>query len=136
MRSLEETIRRFGVCLKRDYGDQLARDPRAFKKRVVRFIRLALPPGPGRPLNDAVTRAIELRAQNTPWLVVYRACIQNFTVLGEGSRQLAMSRLRSAVRARRHLQKGTKPGSKFQRQEIPKHFFQIASRNPASLDSG
>ena len=48
---IEPTLRRIAARLKRDFADQIARDPAGFKKRVVRGIRRELPPGPGRP-ND------------------------------------------------------------------------------------
>lgn len=105
MRSLTQTIRSFVACLKRDHADQIASDPGAFKKQVVRLIRRELPPGPGRPLSEAVTRATEMRGQAHPWSAIYRQCIPGLGELGPGDRSLAMSRLRTAVRGRRHRRK-------------------------------
>ena len=101
-RKLEGRVRKFAACLRCDFAEAIARDPSAFKKRVVRFIRLALPPRRGRPPLEVVTRASNLRSQKKPWLEVYRACIEGFANLEPGNRQLATSALRSAVRARRN----------------------------------
>lgn len=102
MKTVEQEIRHFGNRLKRDFAQEMAPDPATFKKQVVRLIRRELRLRPGRPPSESVTRALKLRAVETPWLQVYRACISDFDTLGDGLRQLAMSRLRSAVRARRN----------------------------------
>jgi hypothetical protein len=97
---LSRQIRDFTNSLRHDYARAIASDARGFKHRVLRQVRLGLPPGPGRPSKEMITRAVELRAQDRPWLEVYRECIPSFPGLGEGLRQLAMTRLRSAVRSR------------------------------------
>lgn len=102
---LEGRVRKFAACLRCDFAEAIARDPAAFKKQVVRLIRRELPPGPGRPLSEAVTCATEMRAQAHPWSAIYRQCIPGLGELGPGDRALAMSRLRTAVRGRRHRRK-------------------------------
>ncbi len=118
MARLAQRVREFTDALRRDYGREIHRNPRAFKHQVVRLVRLGLPPGPGRPPDEAITRAIQLRERGTPWLEVYRKCIPNFADLGDGDRQLAMTRFRSAVRSRTHQRKPRKSRPHFQRQEI------------------
>jgi hypothetical protein len=100
VKGLRRQIRDFTDSLRRDHSRAIDADARGFKHRVLRLVRLSLPPGPGRPSKEMITRAVELRAQDRPWLEVYRECIPGFPGLGEGLRQLAMTRLRSAVRSR------------------------------------
>lgn len=107
--NLERRVRKFAACLKCDFAEAVACDPAAFKKQVVRLLRRELPPGPGRPLSEAVTRATEMRTQVQPWSSIYRQCIPGLGELGPGDRSLAMLRLRTAVRARRHGRKQKKP---------------------------
>ena len=58
---LERLARRFSERLKREFAEEIQRDPRGFKKRVVTLVRRALPPFGGRPPENAIDRAIELR---------------------------------------------------------------------------
>lgn len=106
MKTLARTIDSFAESLRRDYAQRIARDARAFKQQVVGQLRRRLPPGPGHPPSAAVTRAVEMRAQGKPWLEIYRQCIRGFATLGQGHRELAMIRLRAAVRSRRVRHKG------------------------------
>lgn len=115
---LSRQIRDFTDSLRHNHARAIASDAREFKRRVLRLVRLGLPPGPGRPSKEMITRAIELRAQDKPWLEVYRECIPGFTGLGEGLRQLAMTRLRSAVRSRRARLKRRKVQHQSSRQQI------------------
>lgn len=117
MKGLSRQVRDFTDSLRHDYADAIASDPRLFKHRVLRMVRLGLPPGPGRPSKKMVTRAAELRAQNRPWLEVYRECIPGLPGLGEGFRQLAMTRLRSAVRSRRKRRKAHRQSSRQQKSD-------------------
>ena len=106
-KGLTRRIRDFTDLLRRDYAREIARDVPGFKRNVVRMVRLGLPPGPGRPADGMVTLAVRLRARGVPWMRVYWECIPGFAELGDGIRQLAMTRLRTAVRSRRirHKQK-------------------------------
>jgi hypothetical protein len=99
---LEMALRRFATRLRRDYAAEIARDARGFKKDVVRLLRRELPPGPGRPPDEAVTRATNMRAKDQPWATIYCQCIPGYGSLNPGDRQLAASRLRTAVRSRRN----------------------------------
>jgi len=58
MQTLEQTIQHFGDRLRRDFAGEIARDPAAFKKRVVRLIRRELPPRPGRPNDPRLDAAV------------------------------------------------------------------------------
>ncbi|HEV2379921.1 MAG TPA: hypothetical protein VG206_09020 [Terriglobia bacterium] len=111
MKRLAGQVNTFVKSLRHDYAREIARDARAFKRSVVELVRRGLPPGAGHPRNEAITRAVEMRARSKPWLEVYRQCIPAFSSLGEGLREIAMNRLRAAVRSRRVRQ---------QRQSLPK----------------
>jgi hypothetical protein len=98
-RELASVVERFARELRGKFPDEIESAPRAFKRRVIRSLRAALPPGPGRPCAAAVSLAVQMRAQGSSWSVIYAMCIPS--TLARDSRQLAQLRLRSAVRARR-----------------------------------
>jgi len=100
-RTLAHQVDIFTKSLRHDYAPEVARDARVFKRRVVELVRRGLPPGPGHPRDDVVTRAVELRAQHKSWCYVYRQCIPGFSHLSDEIQQLARIRLRSAVRSRK-----------------------------------
>lgn len=108
---LERDIRKFAARLNQAYASSIAQDAHTFKEKAMRLLRRERPP------NEAVTRATKLRAQAQPWLAIYRQCIPDFGELSPGDRAVAMSRLRTAVRGRRHRRK-QKP-SKFVPEKIP-----------------
>jgi hypothetical protein len=83
--------------------------PRAFtdakatttKEAVIRQIRITLPPHPGRPRSDSVTRAWEMERLGVEWRAIYPECISGYATLNWKERRKGMARLRNAVRARR-----------------------------------
>jgi hypothetical protein len=99
--SLAGTIQNFAARLRSEFRAEIDRDAPGFKRDAVRLLGAALSsgPGPGRPRSEAVTLAIELRAQGKPWQAIYAQCIPSSVV--DDSRQIAQSRLRDAVRCRR-----------------------------------
>ena len=96
---LRETIREFAKYLQYSFAEEIEYDPSLFRKRVIHLLKTALPSPHGRPRLKIVSIAADMRAQGKSWLAVYTACIP--ALLAGDSRQLAQSRLRSAVRARR-----------------------------------
>jgi hypothetical protein len=82
--------------------------PRAFthvnatatKEAVIRQIRATLPPHPGRPRMDSVTRAWEMKRLGVEWRAIYPQCISGFVTLTWKERRKEIARLRNAVRAR------------------------------------
>ena len=74
----EKDTCRFAARLKRDYAADIARDARGFKERVVRLLRRELPPKPGRPFDETVTRATEMRAKGQSWSTIYCQCIPGY----------------------------------------------------------
>ncbi len=101
-RDLDRTIRQIAACLKRDFAAEIARDAAAFKRRAVHRLKLHLPPGPGRPCLESVTRAADMRSQGKPWREIYHVCIPDYAKLDPASRQVAQWNLRNAVRSRRN----------------------------------
>src|SRR5579864_1447478 len=73
-KGLDRAIRRFADRLKQDFSQQIGEDAKGFKKLVLRRIRSYLPPGPGRPVEAAVTKAVELRKQGLDWKQIYTQC--------------------------------------------------------------
>ena len=96
---LDALVRSFALQLTVDFGLEIEQEPRAFRKRVLRLLGAALPVKNGRPQLETVKRAVQMRGQGSSWRAIYTVCIPH-TIAGD-SRQLAQSRLRSAVRARR-----------------------------------
>src|SRR5437879_3121885 len=99
MSDLRRTIENFARQLRSKFRAQIERDTGQFKRNVVAMLRRSLPASPGRPRAEEVTRAALMREQGKSWQVVYSACLP--LVAAPDARQLAQSRLRSAVRARR-----------------------------------
>ena len=117
---LTDQVRRFTLSLRKAYAPEIEKDRQAFKDKVTRLIRCGLPRGrTGRPKHEEVTRAVELRSQNKPWAEVYKTCIEGFSNLPSGERELAMIRLRSAVRTRQVRERRTKADRLLSRQQIP-----------------
>ena len=107
LRDLRTVVQEFGDLLRREFATEIEHDASRFKRDAVCFLRAALSPGPGRPRSEAVTLAIELRTQGKSWQAAYAQCIPSSLV--DDPRQLAQSRLRSAVRARRTAGRRRKP---------------------------
>lgn len=103
---LRATMREFTAKLRREFAADIERDAVGFRRDAVYLLSAALSPGPGRQLSKAVTLASELRAQGKSWQVIYAQCIPASLV--DDSRQLAQSRLRSAVRSRRNVRRRRK----------------------------
>ncbi len=106
MNDLRSSVREFAARLRLDFASEIERDPRGFKRRTVSLLRFYLPPGPGRPCDEAVTRAIEMRAAGKSWPEVYTACVPHS--LAPESQPDAKSRLRAAMRARKNRRKHVK----------------------------
>jgi hypothetical protein len=57
---LDAMARDFTEGLRRDFAEEIARDPRAFKKSVLRLVRRNLPPKRGRPNDPALRDAARM----------------------------------------------------------------------------
>jgi hypothetical protein len=106
--SLTRTMQQIAAGLKRRFPSLIAQDPKKFKKQAVYLLKRHLPPGPGRPAEDAITRAIELRKQGLGWKEIYQQCIPDQSQLPPASRRMARDNLRAACRSRRNAAKRRK----------------------------
>ena len=104
MKELGLAIRQFAKRLSRDYASEIAADPWGFKRKAKGLLGLYLPPGPGRPRKETITRAHELHRQRTAWSEIYSQCIPNYASLRWKERRLEIGRLRNGVRARQRLE--------------------------------
>ena len=97
---LRSRIRKFTQQLRRDYTKEISSDSRAFKKYVIRLLKINLPPFPGRPPEQAISLAIELRRLGQTWKEIYPKVIANHAGVEPNRRQHEEINLRAAVRSR------------------------------------
>lgn len=97
----EQTISQFVLSLRSRFQDQIDRDPRAFKKQVIRLIRQELPPRRGRPNDPRIDAAVRMVQQGRPVKDVLRSQIPGFDRLDTYGRYLAEKGLRAAIARRR-----------------------------------
>jgi hypothetical protein len=109
--NLATTIENFARRLRREFSVEIQRNPRAFKYEAVRILKAALPPKPGRPCSEVVTRASQMRAHGKSWKEIYAACL--LQIAAPDSRQAQQFRLRCAVRSRRNPRRCKKSASRF-----------------------
>ena len=100
-RSLEEAARDFSARLKRDFSQEIARNPRDFKKQVLRLMRQELPPRRGRPGSPQIEAALAMLRQGKTVREILRAQIPGFDQLDTYGRMLAEKALRQALMRRR-----------------------------------
>jgi hypothetical protein len=111
-KGLTRRARDFTDSLQRDYAHQIAKDPRAFKRSVVRLIRLGLPPGRGRPASPRIETAIEMLQQGKTVREVLQEQIEGFEQVDAYGRYLMEKALRQAMA--RRLQRKPKHSSSAQ----------------------
>ena len=114
---LERAIGQIGETIRRDFGDEMARDPAGFKKQAVWLFRRELPPRPGRPNDprlDAVCRMIE---EGKTVKQVLRIQVPDFDRLDTYGAYLAEKGLRAALARRIRV---TIPAKNTQRSSPPK----------------
>lgn len=102
MNSLESGIKEFTQRLTREHSQEIARNPREFKKKVLRLIRRTLPPKRGRPASPQIEAALVMLRQGKSVSEILRAQIGGFDKLDTYTRYLAEKALRQAI-ARRGL---------------------------------
>jgi hypothetical protein len=101
---VERAVKGFAALLKCECPEQIADDTlaRDFKKWVKHLLGRNLPPFAGRPNEDAITRAIELRKLGLKWKEVYPEVIPKHALLHPAVRRMTESNLRAAIRSRRN----------------------------------
>ena len=102
VKQLGPTIRQFAKRLRQNYASEITADPWGFKRKAKRLLGLYLPPGPGRPPEPAISKAIELRRQGQEWKQIYPQVIPRHSELDPIQRRYEESNLRSATRSRRN----------------------------------
>ena len=100
MKRLESGIREFTDRLKRDFAQEIAHNPRDFKKKVLKLIRHTLPPGQGRPPSPQIEAALVMLRQGKTVRDVLRAQISGFDQVDAYGRYLAEKALRQALARR------------------------------------
>ena len=111
--------------LRRDFAPRIAQDPRKFKRLAVSYLKNYLPPGPGRPPEDAITKAMQLRKQGLEWKQIYPQCIPDHAQPIPAVRRQAESKLRGACRSRRNTARRRKT----------QQGFSAATTSPANVPS-
>ena len=99
--SLEAATRDFAARLKRNFSQEIARNPRDFKKQVLRLVRRTLPPRRGRPNNPHIDTAMRMIEQGKTTKEILRSQITDFEKLDTYGRYLAEKGLRGAIARRR-----------------------------------
>jgi hypothetical protein len=98
-------VRRFAAGLRCAFAQEIAKDARRFKKLAVYHLKRSLPPLPGRPPKESLTRAIELRKEGMDWRQIYPLCIPGHSGMPAAVRRQAETNLRGASRSRRNAAK-------------------------------
>jgi len=115
-RQLQTRIAEIAASLIVQFAPQTIEDERWLKQSAPWLLRCALPPKPGRPRDEEITRAVEMRAQGKSWATINAdpKCIDP-NLMG-ADRQLALYNLHKSVWSRLH------PGSR-RRQKNPPEFL-------------
>jgi len=114
---LERMVSLFVKRLRVKHAEEIGSDARKFKRRVVSILRRKLPPFAGRPTEEAITRAIELRTQGCEWRDIYPQCIPGHASLPPAERRQAESNLRAGKRSRRNASRRRKNQNRKRRGE-------------------
>lgn len=100
MPELRAYMEKVTAGLRQKFAAERANGPRAFKEHAVRYLRLALGPGPGRPPKESVTLAVKMLDHGDSWREIYGAL--GYDKLSADERTVECLRLRSAVRSWRN----------------------------------
>ncbi len=97
---LQAVITEFVARLRQDFAEEQAQDQRAFERRAAKiFKKQIISSRAGRPRNEIVTRAAEMRRQGKLWPQIFDDCLP--ANLERTARNMAKLQLRNAVRNRR-----------------------------------
>ena len=101
VQSLDAVTRDFARKLRQEFTQDIARNPRDFKKQVIRLIRRELPPRRGRPSSPEIEAALAMIRQGKSVPEVLRAQVAGFETLDTYGRYLMEKALRQAMARRR-----------------------------------
>src|SRR5437879_3907850 len=93
LKSLQSVTHEFTHQLRRDFAQEISRDPRNFKKRVLALVRCDLPLRPGRPKNPRLDAAFQLVKQGRSIKDVLGLQIPGFVEMDAYGRYLAGKRV-------------------------------------------
>jgi hypothetical protein len=103
---LTRQIQDFTGQLCQRFRQEISRNPRDFKKQVLRVIRRELPPGRGRPASPRIEAAIEMLQKGKTVREVLQEQVEGFEQVDAYGRYLMEKALRQAIaRRRRHKTK-------------------------------
>jgi hypothetical protein len=104
-RTLQERLEAFtghlAEQIKREFAEELARDPKAIQTAVLRLLRRALPLKRGRPTNPLIDDALRMHEQGKPVEEILRFKVRGFDKLDTWGRMLAKKGLHTAISRRR-----------------------------------
>jgi hypothetical protein len=103
-----KTVEEFASALRREFRDDFAQDARAFRYRIIQLVRRALPLRRGRPPDETLNAAWEMRKQGKSVREVLGNLIPNFEELDLYLRYLAEKGLRQALARRDHWEAARK----------------------------
>ena len=107
-KELDRVMCQMAARLRRHFADEIAADPRGFKKRATHYLKRYLPPFAGRPSEASITAAIKLHKEGRPWHEIYPQAVPGHSTLEGAVRRQAESNIRAAVRSRRNTAKRRK----------------------------
>lgn len=123
MRDIDRAVRSFCADLRREHSEQFERDPRAFRARVVRYVKMSMPLRAGRPPKKEITLALQMLKDGAAWGEIYKRCLPSDSS-GAERRVLALN-LRCAVRSRRMSARRRKAGSDSSANKSDSSCFQL-----------
>jgi hypothetical protein len=98
---LEAFTGQFAEQIKREFAEELARDPKALRAAILRLVRRSLPLRRGRPNNPRIEAAVRMLEQGKSIKEVLRLQTRNFDKVDTYGRYLAEKGLRTAISRRR-----------------------------------
>ena len=106
---LEANARAFIAQVRRDCGEELARDPKALRAAVLRLVRRELPLRRGRPNDPRIDAAVRMLEQGKSVKEILRLQTRNFDKVDTYGRYLAEKGLRTAITRRRKRTRKASP---------------------------
>jgi len=91
----------FAEIIRREFAQEIARDPKGTKTFVLRVVRRHLPPRRGRPNDPRIDAAVRMIEQGKSVKEILRLQIPGFETLDSYGRYLADKGLRTAITRRR-----------------------------------
>ncbi len=97
----------FAARIKQECGEELARNPKELRAKVMRFVRREIPLKRGRPNDPRIDAAVRMLEQGKSIKEILRLQTRNFDKVDTYGRYLAEKGLRTAVTRRRKRTRNT-----------------------------